>query len=409
VSALEVIARNTAFQFKGRSVDVCDIAKKLGVSHVLEGSVRKAGNRVRITAQLIDGAGGGHIWADRYDRDLTDIFEIQDEISHAIVDALKVKLLPEEKKAIENRGTENAEAYNLYLMARQFWISGNHGDPKREERVVRLCRKAVEIDPAYARAWALMALAEANLKIAFNRRGDGGVAAAERALSLDPEIAEAHCAIARNLAQDGKVEEANAKLELALKIDPESWEANKAAGSLYYQQRRILEAKPFFEKAASLLDTDFHTWGMLVACYRWDNDQKRVLDAARMLVERAQAALKDDPSNGMALGMIAGGLAIIGEKERAKEWIDRAILLDPENRNMRYNFACVLANELNDPDAAVDILEPAYAQCTAFLVKVAESDPDFDSLRGNPRFEKMLADARERLGIDAEAPASSST
>jgi adenylate cyclase len=265
------------------------------------------------------------------------------------------------------------------------------------------------MDPGYARAWGLMALAEANLKVAFNRGGDGGIASAERALSLEPNIAEAHCAIARNLVQDGNLEEANAKLELALKIDPESWEANKAAGSLYYQQRRIPEAKPFFEKAASLLDTDFHTWGMLVACYRWDNDQERVLDAARMLVERAQAALKDDPSNGMALGMIAGGLAIIGEKERAKEWIDRAILLDPENRNMRYNFACVLANELNDPDAAVDILEPAYAQCTPFLVKVAESDPDFDSLRGNPRFEKMLADARERLGIDAEAPASSST
>src|SRR5690348_7646998 len=108
VSALEVIARNTAFQFKGQAVDVCEVARKLRVSHVLEGSVRKAANRVRVTAQLIDGVGGGHIWADRYDRDLTDIFAIQDEISQAIVAALKVKLLPAEKKAIENRGTANA-------------------------------------------------------------------------------------------------------------------------------------------------------------------------------------------------------------------------------------------------------------------------------------------------------------
>jgi adenylate cyclase len=118
ISALEVIARNTAFTFKGQSVNVCDAARKLGVTHVLEGSVRKAGDRVRITAQLIDGATGGHVWADRYDRDLTDIFTIQDEISKAIVEALKVKLLPEEKKAIEKRGTQNAEAYNLYLLAR---------------------------------------------------------------------------------------------------------------------------------------------------------------------------------------------------------------------------------------------------------------------------------------------------
>src|SRR3954452_14674250 len=119
VSALEVIARNTAFTFKGRSVDVCEVARKLGVTHVLEGSVRKVGNQVRITAQLIDGRTGGHVWADRFDRDLTDIFTIQDEISNAIVRALKIKLMPNEKKAIEQRGTQSAEAYNLYLLARQ--------------------------------------------------------------------------------------------------------------------------------------------------------------------------------------------------------------------------------------------------------------------------------------------------
>ena len=128
VSALEVIARNTAFTFKGRSVNVCEVARKLGVTHVLEGSVRKVGDRVRINAQLIDGASGGHVWAERFDRDLTDIFTIQDEISKAIVAALKLKLLPEEKKAIEKRRTNSAEAYNLYLLARQYWVTGNHGD-----------------------------------------------------------------------------------------------------------------------------------------------------------------------------------------------------------------------------------------------------------------------------------------
>src|SRR5262249_13956370 len=117
VSALFVVARNTAFTFKGRSVEVPTVARQLGVSHVLEGSVRKAGGRVRITAQLIDGASGGHVWAERYDRDLDDIFALQDEISQAIVAALKLKLLPEEKKAIEHRGTASVDAYNLYLMA----------------------------------------------------------------------------------------------------------------------------------------------------------------------------------------------------------------------------------------------------------------------------------------------------
>src|SRR5262249_41343623 len=163
VSALSVVARNTAFTFKGKSLEIPQVARQLGVSHVLEGSVRKAGGRVRITAQLIDGAAGDHVWAERYDRDLRDIFALQDERSPAIVAALKLKLLPEEKKAITHRGTESVEAYNLYLMAREQWFSGNVGDPRREEAILRFCGRAVEIDPGYAGAWALIAQAQSSL------------------------------------------------------------------------------------------------------------------------------------------------------------------------------------------------------------------------------------------------------
>ena len=121
-------SRNSAFMFKGKPVDVPKVARELKVSHVLEGSVRKAGGRVRITAQLVDGSSNDHVWAERYDRDLNDIFALQDEISEAIVKALRLKLLPDEKKAIEQRGTDNVEAYNLYLMARQLYITGHEGD-----------------------------------------------------------------------------------------------------------------------------------------------------------------------------------------------------------------------------------------------------------------------------------------
>ena len=396
VSALHVTARNTAFMFKGQAVDVCDIARKLGVSHVLEGSVRKAGRRVRINAQLIDGSTGDHLWADRYDRELDDIFAIQDEISHSIVDALKLKLLPEEKKAIEQRGTASVEAYNLYLMARQFWVSGNHGDPRREESVERICKQAVALDPNYARAWALMALAQSNLHIGFGS-GDGGLAAAETALSIDPNIAEAHSALAQNLAFDGKEDEANAELDLALGIDPDSWEANKMAGRLAMLQRRVSDATGYFEKAAALMDRDYHSWGMLITCYRSQGDEQKVRRAAKMLVERAETALSNDPTNGQALGMIASGLAILGEMERAKEWIERALVIDPDNLNMRYNFACVLANELHDADGALELLESVYSKCALFMVTIAESDPDMDILRADPRFDRMLNGARERL------------
>jgi adenylate cyclase len=185
VSALSVIARNTAFTFKGQTLEVGQIARQLNVTHVLEGSIRKSGDRVRINAQLIDAEAGDHVWADRYDRDLTDIFAIQDEISKAIVAALRFKLLPKEKKAIEHRGTSSVEAYNLYLMARQHWISGNDGDNRRDQVVVRIASQATEIDPNYAEAWALIALAQAEMRFRHDKPEDA-LAAAERALQLDP-------------------------------------------------------------------------------------------------------------------------------------------------------------------------------------------------------------------------------
>ena len=178
ISALGVVARNTAFSFKGRSVTASEIARELGVSHILEGSVRKAGGRVRINAQLVDGASGDHVWADRYDRDLNDIFAIQDEISLAIVGALKLKLLPQEKKAVEQRGTSSAEAYGLYLLARRYWITGNFGDVRREERVMRICSRAVQLDPYYGQAWALLAFAQSTLRYCFGCEVDDGFAAA---------------------------------------------------------------------------------------------------------------------------------------------------------------------------------------------------------------------------------------
>src|SRR5678816_873456 len=186
VSALAVISRNSAFMYKGKHVDLPKVARELKVSHVLEGSVRKSGGRVRITAQLIDGTTNDHVWAERYDRDLQDIFALQDEISEAIVKALRLKLLPEEKKAIERRGTENVEAYNLYLMARQNYVTGGESDPRRMEAAIRLCSRVTELDPNYAEAWALMALGQMIVHFIHGKKGAGGLAAAERALALNP-------------------------------------------------------------------------------------------------------------------------------------------------------------------------------------------------------------------------------
>ncbi len=399
ISALGVVARNTAFTFKSQSVNVCEIAASLGVSHVLEGSVRKAGGRVRINAQLIDGETGDHVWADRYDRDLDDIFAIQDEISKAIVGALKLTLLPQEKKAIEQRGTSNVEAYNLYLLARQYWVTGNHGDVRREERVMRICSRAVEIDPYYANAWALLAIAQSSLRYGYGRDVDDGFAAANAALSIDPTIAEAHLPMFKRLQHRQCFDAARKEMDAALRLGPESWEVNKEAGRFYLLQREVEAATRAYEKAVEIMDSDFHAWAMLSTCYLALGKKNKLRETARMMVSEAERAVQQDPSNGAALGVLAGGHALLGDRERSREWIDHALLIDPENLNMRYNFACVLATHLDDQEGALKMLETTLPLAGAQQVRIADADTDFDSIRDDPRFEKMISAAKKRLGI----------
>ncbi|HEX7721518.1 MAG TPA: adenylate/guanylate cyclase domain-containing protein [Pyrinomonadaceae bacterium] len=398
VSALHIVSRNTAFTFKGKPVDVRQVAAQLHVSHVLEGSVRKAAGRVRITAQLIDGSNDSHVWAERYDRDLNDIFAIQDEISHAIVDALKVKLLPEEKKAIEQHGTENVDAYNLFLMARQTYTTGSEGDPRRLDAIIRMCRRAVEIDPNYADAWALIALAEVNLRWRVGRQGgDGGLAAAERALELNPNLADAHAIKARILSEENRNDEASREIEIALRLDPESYQANRCAALLRFRQKRIKEATTYWEKALTLDEGDFGSAGMLVSTYTALGDQEGAQRAAKITLERCEKNLTRDANNGAAMGHGANALAELGQRERAKEWMERALLVDPDNVTMRYNFGCALANHLNDKDAALEMLGPAFEKMGAGFINHAKVDPDFDCIRDDPRFKEMLTAAERRL------------
>jgi adenylate cyclase len=405
ISALEVIARNTAFTFKGQSVNVCDVARKLGVSHVLEGSVRKAGGRVRVNAQLIDGASGGHVWADRYDRDLTDIFAIQDEISKAIVEALRVKLLPDEKKAIENRGTSNVDAYNIYLMARQYWITGDFGDRRREDRVIRLCKRAVEIDPNYPQAWALLGLAQANLFYAYsgNEVLDDGLAAAEHALALDPTIAEAHLPKAWHLSLHGHQEQADAEIEAALRLNPDCWEANKEAARILYRQGKLDDAIRLLEKATLLADSDFHSLGMLTAAYLAKGDTERLRQCAERMTHLVGPVLARDPDNGAALAFVALSFAALGQLDRAENYVERAVLLDPDNLYMRYNLAWPLLAFFKDEERALDLLEPALARAGRNLISLAAADRNLDKLRDNPRFQKMLAAALDRAESERAA------
>ncbi|MGH8215314.1 MAG: hypothetical protein ACREPZ_06465, partial [Rhodanobacteraceae bacterium] len=406
VSALSVTSSNTAFRYKGEHADIPKVVRDLKVTHVLEGSVRKAGGRVRINAQLIDGANDNHVWAERYDRDASDIFALQDEISEAIVNALRLRLLPEEKKAIVKRGTDNAEAHNLYLMARQTYVTSQEYDVHSAQAIVRLCARATEIDPGYAQAWVLMAIGYMKLRDAKGGGMDDGVAAAERALVLDPQLAEAH-AVKALLLVDGDADAAAAEVAIALELNPESYETNRSAGRLNYRLHRYQDAIRFYEKAASLMEADINSAALLCSCYAAAGDVTGLRRVAQLTLKRAEAILAHDQNNSGVMGYSAYALAALGEGERAKTRMSRALLIDPDNFNMRYNFSCALSAVLKDKEAALEMLGPVFETITDTFLPYAKVDVDLDLLRDDPRYQAMIAAAEARLASakQDEAPA----
>jgi len=410
VSALAVVSRNSAFMYKGKNVDISKVARELKVGHVLEGSVRKAGGRVRITAQLVDGSTNDHVWAERYDRDLNDIFTLQDEISEAIVSALKFKLLPNEKKAIEQRGTDNVEAYNLYLMARQAYVTGYDSDPRRAEAIIRLCRRATDFDPGYARAWALLAIGQMILRFDHGKNSDDGLASADRALACDANLPEAHAVKAKILAEYGRHDEAASEINIALRLNPESYEVNRAAAYLRFRQQRLDDAIRYYEKSMSLMDTDLNSGSMLLTCYNAVGNSQALVRVARITLARVEKMLAQDPNNATAMGSGALALGVLGQGERAKEWINRALLIDPDNMNARYNFACSLTSLFKEPDvdAALELLGPVFETLAAGFLDHTKVDPDLNPLRELPRFKAMVAAAEKRLAIANAGSASGS-
>src|ERR1700736_4233994 len=296
VSGLFVVARHTAFTYKGRPIKVQQVGQELGVNFILEGSVRKAGSRVRVTGQLISSKDGGHVWAKRYDRDLTDIFAIQDEITHAIVEQLKVKLLPQEKKSIGQTPTDNVEAYTYYLRGRQFM----HRHSKSYYQLARrMFAKAVELDPLYARAYAGIADCDSFLFLHYHVDVaiDGILATSAKALALENGLAEAHASRGLALSLGQRYEEAMAECEQAIALDPNSFEAHYFYARACVSQGKLERAAALFERAAENKPDDYQSLCLSIQAYRSLGRDRDSESAARRGIERAERELTLHPEN----------------------------------------------------------------------------------------------------------------
>jgi adenylate cyclase len=403
VSALSVVSRNTAFSYKGKTVAPGQLAATLGISHILEGSVRKSGQRVRITAQLLDAARDTQIWAERFDRTLDDIFAIQDEISQAIVGALKVKLAPAEKQALEQRHTANAEAYELYLLARQF---GRTGSERLKPLIVRICERAVTLDPNFGQAWAQIAIAEAEAyqRVVKGMTYEHALHAAERAVAVSPGLAEAHAAMAEVLMRGPSMDLVGGQpfVETALRLDPDCYDAHLCAGYQKLAQHRWDDSVRHFEAAIALDPVAYRPAGMVIQVYKALGDEENVLAAARRCLTRCERLLAIEPDHGGALGFLVTSLADLGEVDRARDWARRAVLFDPDNMRLHYNLACGLA-ELGDADAACDLLDGIIDKVSASWLLWMEADNSLDRIRNHPRFVAVMARGAARFAEPEDA------
>src|SRR5437868_2899336 len=331
VSGLFVVARNTAFTYKGKAVKVQQVAQELGVRFILEGSVRKAGSRVRVTGQLIHGKDGGHVWAARFDRDLTDIFAIQDEITRAIVEQLKVKLLPKEKKTISQTPTDNVEAYTYYLRGRQFLQ--RRSTKAFFELARRMFTKAVELDPLYARAYAGIADCDSFLFLQYhvNISIDDILNTSAKALALESGLAEAHASRGLALSLGERYDEADTEFEEAIAIDPNSFEGHYFYARSCFKQGRLEQAARMFERCAEIDPDDYQSPALSIQIYRSLGRTAKMQAAARRSVERAESGRARQPEHPRPAYLGAAASITLGDKDRAGEWLARAMATDPDD------------------------------------------------------------------------------
>ena len=386
VGGLHVPARTSCFAFRGANVDVREIGKRLGVETLLEGSIRKAGNRLRITVQLIDARNGYHLWSERFDREIEDIFAIQDEIARSVLGALGLSLTEREKRHFLKPSTTNVEAYDFYLRGRKLFQKWTR---QSGESARRMFERAIALDADFAAGWAGLATAHVHL-FRWGREPDLGNAykASARALKLDPDLAEAHVAAGQAFSQERRYADAATEFERAIELDPTLFDA------YYYYARSSVEngdlekSVRLFEKAQRARPEDYQSYHFMAQALSHLGRRDEARRVYRLALESTEKYLELNPDEARAYSLGAGVLAILGETERSKQWSEQAMSLAPDDMSVVYNAACHLAL-LGEDERALDTLEHAI-EARLSIGDWMIRDPDLGRLRDHPRFQALL-------------------
>ena len=391
VEGLRVAARGEVQPFRGRELPPRTVAREMKVDYLVQGSVRRAGQRARISAQLVRASDGHATWAERFDRTLDDLFDVQAEVSKRIVDALQVTLRPGERAMLDRAPARNREAYEYYLRARAL-MNEHHrdGNFRAEEHLER----AIALDPDFA-------MAHATLAECLGVRGTWWWAGREmvdrarphalRAIELDPDLPEAHMALGYIYRLEGNAEALLREIRAAARPDTTDPLLLRWAGWSCLTQGKPEEGIEFLERGYRLHPRDYRIASALTDCYvmlgRRD-DEKRMLAAIReMLIE----LLARQPYNTDARGLFAIALAAAGEKEAGIAQIERALTEAPDDGRLRYNAACAFAMAA-EPDQAMEQLQTMVKLVPSYLTDWVKRDPDLASLRQRPDFIRMFGE-----------------
>ncbi len=389
IKELQVYPRAAVLAYRDKPVTGPQVGRELNAACVLSGSLRRAGNRLRITAQLIQAQTGHSIWAERYDRELKDVFEVQDEIARSISQALRIKLSPQEEKAIAHKQTENPQAYDYYLRGRQFF----HQFRRRGFDFARqMFARAIVIDAQYARAYAGVADCCSFLYMYWDSSEDNlneAEAASRKALELDPELAEAHAASGLAFALRKDFVKAQQEFETAIQLDPKLYEAYYFYARTAFQRGDLTKAAELYEQASRLNPDDYQAVSLLVAVYHGLGREAEAAAAERRALQLTEKHIEIHPDDPRALYLGAGILARMGDHKRSFEWARRSREIDPEETSILYNVACVYSL-LGRTEDAIGCLQKVMEHGT-FYKNWAAKDSDLDAVRSDPRFQALLS------------------
>jgi len=394
IPQLRVVARSSSFEYQESRGDVRRIGGELGVKSVLEGSVRKSNNHLRVTAQLVAVSNGSHLWSKSFDSELKDIFVIQDEIAKRIAETLLESITPLQRSALKTTSSSDVTAYDCYLRGRQF-ISRFHKIDIGFAR--QMFHKALDLDPEFALAWAgyadcfsLLILYED--PIASYR--EEARKASQRALELDPNLAEAHAS--RGLALLISEEYAAAEIEFnkALALNPRLFQAYYYYGRTRFHQGDLNMAAELFQKAAEVEPADYQSRCLRVQILRGTDRMDQAISEGREAVAVLEKHLEWNPDDARALHLGAGTLSVLGEVERAKRWLRRALEMGPDDSVLLYNVACAFAT-MGEVEEAIGFLARAAEHGTVSAAWM-RNDPDLACLHGDTRFQALLKQLEEK-------------